>query len=248
MFRVLLLLICGLLSLSARAESLRLVADAWPPFADSRLANRGLACDLVGSALRRAGYSLSFSEQPWARALHELQTGASDILVDAWYSPERDAFALYSEPYLVNRIRFFQRRGEAIRFRELDDLHGIPVAVVRGYAYDAAFQSDPELVRVPVVDITQGARMLLAGRVALVVEDERAMRFHLEREMPGTVERLEALERPLAENDLHILVRKSHPRAAQIVEDFNRALAAMRADGSYARIVAAHDAATAPAP
>ncbi|MBM7062302.1 transporter substrate-binding domain-containing protein [Pseudomonas sp. UL073] len=241
MSRILLLLLCMALGLAARAEPLRLVADPWPPFTDIHLPNRGLAGDLVSSALDRAGYTLDYSEKPWARALHELQSGACDVLVDAWYSPERAAYALYSEPYLVNRIRLFQRRGAAIPFSSLADLRGRSIAVVRGYSYAPAFDNDPALQRVPVIDFEMGARMLAAGRVELFVEDEWAAQFHLQRSLPELREQFDTLPRPLAENGLHILVRKSHPQAAQIVAAFNRALQAMRDDGSYARIVAAHE-------
>jgi len=44
----------------------------------------------------------------------------------------------------------------------------------------------------------------------------------------------------LSENTLHILVSLKHPEHQQIVERFERAIAAMKADGSYARLLRQH--------
>ena len=64
-----------LLTQSATAEKLRLVADAWPPFTDATLVNGGLATDIVSTALARAGYASDFEQVPWARALFGVGEG-----------------------------------------------------------------------------------------------------------------------------------------------------------------------------
>ncbi|MNE83324.1 hypothetical protein D3C80_1801320 [compost metagenome] len=47
-------------------------------------------------------------------------------------------------------------------------------------------------------------------------------------------------EPPLGENSLHILVSLKHPQRQQIVQRFERAIVAMKADGSYARLLRQH--------
>ena len=68
-----------LLTQSAAAEKLRLVADAWPPFTDATLVNGGLATDIVSTALARAGYASDFEQVPWARALLGVGEGRYDV-------------------------------------------------------------------------------------------------------------------------------------------------------------------------
>ncbi|MDZ4333894.1 MAG: amino acid ABC transporter substrate-binding protein, partial [Pseudomonas sp.] len=51
------------------AETLRLVADPWPPFNDQTLLNNGVSSDLVTTALTRAGYTTSYVQVPWERAV-----------------------------------------------------------------------------------------------------------------------------------------------------------------------------------
>ncbi|MEO4048506.1 transporter substrate-binding domain-containing protein [Pseudomonas sp. CAU 1711] len=235
-----LLLIALFLGGAVMAEHLRLAGDSWPPFTDERLANGGLAVDLVSTALRRGGHTTEYVEVPWARVLRGLQQGDYDVIVAAWYSAERTRYGLFSEPYLVNRIRFLRRAGMPIEFTGLDSLLPYSIAVVRGYSYDAAFDAAQQLSKVPVLEFAMGARMLAAGRVQLTLEDELVAQHHLNRDLQEIRNSVEFVATPLSENGLHILVRRSHPLHQQLVHDFNRGMAAMRADGSYARIYRRH--------
>ncbi|WP_324732197.1 substrate-binding periplasmic protein [Pseudomonas paeninsulae] len=229
-----------LLPLGVVAQTLRLVADPWPPFTDQTLLNNGVAADLVSSALGRAGYATTYAQVPWARALRGLQRSDYDVLINAWFTDERASVGYFSQPYLVNRIRLLRRKGSAIRFEQLSDLYPQRIAVVRGYAYSSAFDSDPLLHKVGVGSFESAARMLQAKRVELTLEDEFVARYHFDRELSGIRDELEFLERPLSENGLHILISRSHPQHQAIAEAFNQAIVAMHADGSYAAILQRH--------
>jgi len=222
------------------AETLRLVADPWPPFNDQTLLNNGVASDLVTTALARAGYTTSYVQVPWERAVRGLQQEIYDVLINAWYTDERAGFGHYSQPYLINRIRFLQRKDSHINFRTLPDLYPYSIAVVRGYAYSSEFDLDSRLTKVGVVGFEVGARMLQARRVQLTLEDELVARFHLSRSLAGIRDQLEFLPQPLSENGLHILVSRKHPQHQQIADAFNKAIEDMRADGSYAQIFLRH--------
>ncbi|WP_313116774.1 substrate-binding periplasmic protein [Ectopseudomonas guguanensis] len=224
----------------AAAEALRLVADPWPPFNDQTLPGKGLASDLVEQALKRAGYTTSYAEVPWERAVRGLKRGDYDVLINAWYSLERTEYGYYSQPYLVNRIRFLQRKGSRIRFETLADLYPYTIAVIRGYAYSKEFDSDPYLLKVGVGSFEIAARMLHAGRVQLTLEDELVARHILAGTLSPLRDELEFLPQPLSENGLHILVRRSHPRYREIARRFDAAIQAMSDDGSYAATLQRH--------
>jgi polar amino acid transport system substrate-binding protein len=224
----------------AAAEPLRLVANQWPPFTDARLLNNGVASDLVRTALSRAGYATVQSEVPWARALRGLKQGQYDVVVTAWYSEERAAFGYYSKPYMVNQLRFVQRRGAGVQFTRLADLYRYRIAVSRSYAYSPEFDNDPQLHKVVVVDFSAGARMVQAQRLDLAVEDEYVARYLFNGELADIRDELEFLPLPLSETNAYILVSRQHPQHRQIAEAFDQAIEAMRADGSYARIFQHH--------
>ncbi|TBU87645.1 substrate-binding periplasmic protein [Phytopseudomonas dryadis] len=224
----------------ACAERLRLVADTWPPFTDLRLPGNGVAVELVATALERAGYASEYRELPWERAIRGLQQGEHDVLVNAWYSEERARFGHFSQPYLINRIRLVQRKGDAIHFAQLSDLYPHRIAVLRGYAYSQAFNADPKLSTIGVGSFESAARMVHRRRVNLALEDEYVARFQFAHNLGDIAEQLEFLPTPLSENGLHILIRRSHAGHAEIGASFDAAISAMRADGSYAAIMARH--------
>lgn len=241
LLRLLLLLLCFLSAAGSHAdEVLRIAADRWPPYADNRLPGGGVAVHLVRTALARAGYASEYVEAPWARVLHGVRGGEYDLVVDAWYSPDREAFGEFSEPYLTNRVRLLKRRGSPITFTTLADLHAYRIAVVRGYSYSPEFDDDVQLQRVPVASFANAALMLQAGRVDLVLEDELTARYQFAGELKGLREQLDFLPVPLAEKGLHILVSRDNPRHAQIVVAFDEAIRAMRADGSYDALMREH--------
>lgn len=229
-----------LLTQSAAAEKLRLVADVWPPFTDATLINGGLATDIVSTALARAGYASDFEQVPWARALLGLSEGRYDVLVNAWYADERTKLGKFSSEYLINRIRFLKRKDAPIEFNNLQQLHTYPIAVVRGYAYSPPFDEDQSLQKIPVHNFAMAVRMLAADRVKLTLEDEYVARYYLAREPVKVRNAVEFLPKPLSENGLHILVSLKNPRHEQIVAGFDRAIAAMKADGSYGRLLKQH--------
>lgn len=232
----------GLLLLiqSAAAEKLRLVADVWPPFTDATLVNGGLATDIVSTALARAGYASDFEQVPWARALLGVGEGRYDVLVNAWYNYERTKVGQFSAGYLINRIRFLKRKDAPIEFNDLQQLHSYPIAVVRGYAYSAAFDEDESLQKIPVHGFAMAVRMVAADRVKLTLEDEYVARYYLARESPKVRNAVEFLPKSLSENSLHILVSLKNPQHEQIVAGFDREIAAMKADGSYERLMKQH--------
>ena len=238
--RAVALLVLLLLVPTVAAERLRLVADAWPPFTDATLLNGGLATDIVSTALARAGFASDFEQVPWARALMGVGDGRYDVLINAWYDEARTQLGQFSGEYLLNRVRFIKRRDDPIEFQNLQQLHDYPVAVVRGYAYSAEFDADPQLQKVPVHNFAMAVRMLAARRVRLTVEDEYVARFHLARESPRVRNAVEFLPKTLSENSLHILVSLKNPRHEQIVAGFDREIARMKADGSYARLLKQH--------
>ncbi|MET0845384.1 MAG: transporter substrate-binding domain-containing protein [Pseudomonas sp.] len=234
------LIVLLLLTQSAAAEKLRLVADAWPPFTDATLVNGGLATDIVSTALARAGYASDFEQVPWARALLGVGEGRYDVLVNAWYTDERTKLGQFSGEYLLNRVRFLKRKDAPIEFSNLQQLHTYPIAVVRGYAYSPAFDEDVSLQKVPVHNFAMAVRMVAADRVKLTLEDEYVARYYLARESSKVRNSVEFLPKPLSENSLHILVSLKNPRHQQIVAGFDREIAEMKADGSYERLMKQH--------
>ena len=224
----------------ALAQKLRLAGDAWAPYSDTSLLKGGLSTDLIQTAFARAGYATEYEQVPWARAVHGVSEGRYDVLINAWYSEDRTLIGQFSQAYLINRLRFIKRKDANVDFQDLVQLHPHSIAVVRGYAYSPEFDADALLKKVPVASFSTAVRMLVAGRVELTVEDEYAARFALSHEPAEVRDSVEFLPRSLSENSLHILVSLKHPDHEKIVAAFDKAIAAMKADGSYDTLFKLH--------
>lgn len=225
---------------AAKAEQLRMVADHWPPYVDEGLPGRGLAIDLVTTAFSRAGYDTRLTQDNWSRALEGARIGVYDIVANIWYTDDRARDLDYSEPYLANDIRLIKRKGSDIRYDRLDDLKGLLIGVVKGYAYPKDFASASQVMKISNDAILEALGELVKGQYDLVIGDRREIDFTLGKFLPNESKNLEYLPKSVGQNKLHIAVSKTNPRHKKIVGDFDRALHAMKKDGSYQRILAAH--------
>ncbi|MEK0361219.1 substrate-binding periplasmic protein [Pseudomonas sp. CBC3] len=228
-----------LASTSLSADVLRLAGNAWPPYTDRRLPEDGLSVELIRTALGRAGYRIEYIEVPWERALLGLKTGSYDM-VNGWPALNRADYVRRSQPFLTNRMRWVQRRDSDIRYDGLASLAVYPVALSRGYGYSEELENDSCLNKGYVANFVQAARMLLVGRVDLTLEDERTALFHFRRELKQVSDALSFVPGEFSLRDLSLAVRNSHPQQAAILAAFNREIAAMEKEGSYAAIFLRH--------
>jgi polar amino acid transport system substrate-binding protein len=225
---------------AVRAEQLRMVADHWPPYVDESLPGRGLAIDLVTTAFSRAGYDPRLTTESWSRALEGARIGVYDVVANIWYTDDRARDLDYSEPYLVNDIRLMKRKGSNIRYDRLDDLKGLLIGVVKDYAYPKDFASASQLIKISNDAILPALGELVKGQYDLVVGDKHVIDFTLGKFLPNDSENLEFLPKSVGQNKLYIAVSKANPQHKKIVQDFNRALRAMKKDGTYQRILNSH--------
>ncbi|GCA54239.1 bacterial extracellular solute-binding proteins, family 3 [Pseudomonas sp. SCT] len=237
--RRLLGLILLLASASLPAEVLRLAGNPWPPYTDRSLPGEGLSVELIRTALGRGGYQVEYIEVPWERALLGLRKGSYDM-VNGWPTVKRVDYSLSSRPFLINRMRWVQRSGSGIRYDGLDSLIGYLLVLSRGYTYSDELDDDTRLQKGYAANFVQAATMVLAGRADLTLEDERTALFHFERELGHERDALAFVPGEFRRVELSLLVRRDHPRATDIIATFNREIAAMLDDGSYAAIFVRH--------
>lgn len=241
---VLSFLLLGLLAYPAYAttkdKTLKITSSQWPPFVDKAAAGNGVAMDLVSKIFARAGYKTNTSVQNWNRALQGTSMGITDIIATAWYTPERNKTLHYSKPYFENTIRFVKRKGVNIPFNSFNDLQGLTVGVVNGYAYGETFNTAPGLIRIPKNNLIQNILLLQRGQLDLVIGDEWVIRSELTEYFPSAIKDYEFLGKPVDKRGVHIAVSRQLKNHKQIVTDFNKALDSMIKDGSYKKLIDAY--------
>jgi len=229
-------------ALAAGAEAgtadapLRLAADVWPPYTDAEGAPR-LAIDLVGEALERAGVEATTRiREDFAAVLGALREGELDGSPALWRSEEREAFLVFSEPYLENRLVLLGRRGSDAARADLGDLTGRRVALVHGYEY-GELESTPGPEFVYGESERENLQRLLRGEVDVVLVDELVVHALFERQGERARALLERGTRPIVRDTLHLALRRDLPGARSILRRFDAAVREMLADGSYNRIL-----------
>jgi polar amino acid transport system substrate-binding protein len=221
----------------ARAETLRLGSDVWPPFTDLPDKPR-VAIELVQTALERVGIdSNSVVRSDFADVIQQIRDGQLDGSAAVWRSPEREKFLLYSRPYLENRLVLVGRKGSDTSAESLAALKGKRVAIVASYAYGDAVGSNTGPVFVKGSSDGDNLHSLLRGDVDYVLVDDLVV-VHLFRRSPEkATSLLQVGTTPLLTRSLHFGLRRDVPHAAEIVKKFNDEIGKMIADGSYNRVL-----------
>ncbi len=221
-------------------KTLKVTGSRWSPYVDEERPNNGLAADLVGTALRRAGYELDPQFESWPRAYRGVVVGIYDVVAAVWRTAQRDEELVFSEPYLLNDIIFLCRRGKGVQFENLEDLTGQRIGVVNEYAYGGGFDDYPRLNKVVNSALIQNILLLQQGKVDLVVGDQWSIFYEISQFLPDELTEFDVLERPLIRRGLRMGVSRQTPSHEKIVADFTKAMLEMNKDGTYREILQAH--------
>lgn len=221
----------------SKDKTLIITSSQWPPYVDKNVAGKGAAMDLVSKIFARAGYKTTVKVQDWNRALEGTSIGITDIIATAWYTPERNKTLHFSKPYYENIIRFVKRKGVNIPFHNFNDLKGLAVGVVNGYAYGEKFNSAPGLIRIPKNNLIQNILLLQRGQLDLVIGDEWVIRSELTEYFPNAIKEYEFLGKPVDKRGMHVAVSRKLKNHKKIVTDFNQALDSMVKDGTYKELL-----------
>jgi polar amino acid transport system substrate-binding protein len=233
------LLLSAPLWAATEVSSLTVVAKEEAPFISRKLPGQGISAKIVRTALERAGYTVSFAFESWPRAYEGAEIGVYDIVGSIWYTDERARDFVFSEPYLYHEIKFIRRKiDQDIKFNSLDDLDGLVIGTLEGYAYDDEFLKSRRFIKLPQNYLLQNLLKLSLGEIDLTLGEERKIRYELNEFMKGSVKDLEILPKALIRRGTHIAISRSNPEHEKIIADFNRSIKAMKGDGSYDKILA----------
>jgi polar amino acid transport system substrate-binding protein len=200
----------------------------------------GMLVDLVTEAYRRAGRSVEIKLMPWARCLGEAKTGEVDGVFSSFKLPEREQFLAFTkEPLTTQVIAFFARRDSTQSFDgDLDKLREVKIGIIKGTSYGQRFDAAVTGGALRNVEEANSAesnlKKLAFGRVDLIpsyryVVLDTAKQLDLLSQIKEVSPPLEAVPTYLAFTKVRDLSKPS--------EGFDEALASMKQDGTYDRII-----------
>lgn len=204
-----------------------------PPFAgvaaDGTPTGRDVA--MMELLAERLGCRLVWWRLPFDALLDAVESGEVDVVcATIGITPERAEHVAFSAPYFATAIAAVVRAGPG-EPRTLTELHGRRVAAARGTTSERAVRlalPAAVLVHESEADPPPGDR-LLAGEIDAAVMDRPAA----DALVAAAGGRLHRLAEPLAAERYALVVAKGR---GDLVEHLDRALAALVADGSLARL------------
>jgi len=213
----------------------------WSPYtqlgSDGQLGGAGI--EIARAALASLDIEVRTGEaEPWARALASLEAGRTDLIVSAYWTQERVERFLYTEPYAEDPIAVFMKASAPFPVTGIGDLGGhsgvVPFGSNFGDELTAFLRADP---RVSFNTSKEGMfRQLLTPRIDYaILARHNGERILKQLDLAGAI--VEA-PTPLAVNKVYMMMSRKSPCAPQLPA-LDAALAALAADGTIRRLIAA---------
>jgi signal transduction histidine kinase/CheY-like chemotaxis protein len=144
----------------------------------------GLGADVMAAIEERLG--VTFPRRPcadWNRHLEALASGECAIAPTIVSTPEREEFAFFSRPYARVPVVIISTRSKQSP-ESLDDLTGLDVAVVSGYATEQYVRSlnQGRYEVIPLWNVPEGLRAVSFGEVDAFVENLAVAAYYTDRE------------------------------------------------------------------
>ena len=216
--------------------AVRVCVGDFPPYNSPRLPRMGPIFDLAQQAFQRAGYTMQAEFMPWARILKEGEEGRC-LILGIWRNAARDQLFDYSSPLVEQELGFFVKRGSQKMTHNAETLRRLRIGVERG-SYLPELLRDPGLQLDLASALNSNLRKLAKDRIDLAFGAKDAGLYMLAKE-PELRARIDWLAPGLESKPTYLAFSRRDPQAEALRSAFEQGLAAMKADGSYRRLLKA---------
>ena len=160
-------------------------APYYPPieYFDEAGAYRGITADFMALMAERLGLVADVKRYPsWNHVIEATHQGEVDIWGAAAYTPERDKFMAFTDPY-IHLPAVIVVRKEKSGPMNMRDLQGMKVVLIRNYASaEYVKQNFPGLNYIEVPDLEAGLRMVSYSIADAIIATNAAALFYIERD------------------------------------------------------------------
>lgn len=209
--------------------------NAYAPFEfkDSDQIYKGLDVDIINEVAKRSGWTMNQSFPGFDAAVNAVQAGSADALMAGTTITEaRKKVFTFSDPYFDTKIVIATTKANTIS--SYKDLKGKTVGVKNGTAAQNFLEENKDKYGYNVKTFDTGDLMynsLSAGAVDAVMDDEAVIQYAIQQGQDLSIDiEGEAI------GSFGFSVKKGS-QYEYLVEDFNKALAEMKKDGTYETIM-----------
>jgi PAS domain S-box-containing protein len=190
----------------------------------------GIVVDLAKAVAERMHRPVEIQLMKWTEAQQLVLEGRADALLHIDPNPERLKIYDFSAPLLDTEFTIFTS-AKHLGVASISDLRGLKVGVEEKGLPILLLQKDPQIIVKIIPDFVQGFRMLATGVLDAVVADRWVGSYVL---AENNIRGVKLSEEPIGRSHSAIAVKKGN---TNLLGDINAALADIRRDGTYDRIV-----------
>lgn len=240
-----LLLVVLLASGWVHAQSVSLVSgDDYAPYADRNLPEGGMTTELIKKAFAEVKMDAKVDWLPWARGFSDTREGTFAGTFPYLKTEEREKDFLYSDVIIKLESNIFIKAGnKKYNFADLAGMKGSTACVPLGWAPPKKLEEALKSGLIKKAEPKDGStcvKMLEADRADFFVTDESQGKAAIKASGVPAGAVIMAPVPALADNSLYLIVGKSYAGGKELLAKFNKGLAALRANGTYDKVVKAH--------
>jgi polar amino acid transport system substrate-binding protein len=230
------------ISNEVHGQEIRIGVDEGPPFASQTvpLHQEGLSVEILGTVFKAAGYTPTIKILPWPRVIKGLERGSFDVIGNLWYTVAIAEWVIYSQPYHHSHLKFITSKNNTIAFETLNDLKPYSIGIGIGYTTNTDFDTSTELKKIEIPLASNGMKMILLGRLDMVLDSEEVFLYLLCHDFRKTAGEFKILEKALIPSPIYVGAAKENPRGKKLIHDFNFAYAQLNEEGVIQEIIKHH--------
>lgn len=222
----------------ASPKSIDIVSEGgWPGNRAKKVYEGSLTAQISMLVLEHMGYEVNLTFHPWARAKRMTIDGLADGVAGIYFTDQRAELLTFTDPVITTEQVLFKRRDSDIRFDgDLSTLKGYSIGIVRNYTYGDVFDQAGQLNKVASTTPNNNLKMLLSGRVDLIIGSSKAIESLIAQNFPQQVDDIISLRPIIYEQHVHFAFSKTLTNHVQLTKQFNHVLLQLRSDGSIQRL------------
>ncbi|GGB41443.1 hypothetical protein GCM10011316_11740 [Roseibium aquae] len=223
---------------SAQANELVIAADPWCPFNCEPGSDKpGYMVEIAREVFEPLGYTVTYEQVNWARALVETREGKYAAVFGASIG-DADDFVFPKEAQGKAGNAIFVAAGSDWSFSKPEDLSGKTIGLIRDYDYgdlgtqiethgEASFAGGDDALETNI-------KKLLAGRLDALVEE--ASVFNYSADQMGVSDQVR-LEGESEYDPVYIAFSPARPESGKLAEELDAGMKALRSSGKLGEIL-----------
>lgn len=227
-----------LLVSAASAEKFVIVAeDDWYPYSAAVNGKpEGFSVDVVKAAYKAAGHEVDYKLLTYNKCMADVsegkEIGCFDTIIDENVLKTQQ---FHKEPLFTAKLMIYAKADSTATGLTIKDLAKKKVGVTAGYTYGDEFEKNTEMIKEQAPQDLFNLRKLIAGRIDYAIVYEKVGESIIGKNKSELFGKVKPVGQ-VGSLDVFVSFSKKHPQATKAMDEFDKGLKAIKANGEYKKI------------